>query len=122
MTRSVVAMAALVLLIGCGSVPSASDDPATSDTAATTTDATNVVASYTGGIAGVGVGGTLAPGESSEIPVLVGTASCGPGVGYALPPGQYDVLVPVVVLYPQRAGDPTVNQLVTRPAALTVVP
>ena len=83
---------------------------------------TSVVASYTGGIAGVGVGGTLAPGESSEIPVLVGTASCGPGVGYALPPGQYDVLVPVVVLYPQRAGDPTVNQLVTRPAALTVVP
>ena len=83
---------------------------------------TSVVASYTGAIAGVGVGGTLAPGESSEIAVLVGTASCEPGLGYTLPPGQYQVLVPVVVLYPQRAGDPTINQLVTRPAALTVVP
>ena len=83
---------------------------------------TNIVASYTGGIAGVGLGGTLAPGESSEIPVLVGTASCEPSVGYTLPPGQYEVLVPVVVLYPQREGDPTVNQLVTSPAALTVVP
>ena len=83
---------------------------------------TNVVASYTGGIAGVGVGGTLAPGESSEIQVLVGTASCEPSVGYTLPPGQYEVLVPVVVQYPQREGDLTVNQLVTRPAALTVIP
>ena len=83
---------------------------------------TTIVASYAGAVAGVGVGSTLQPGESYEIDVVVGTASCEPTVGYTLPPGEYDVLVPVVVRYPQAEGDPTVNQLVTSAATLTVVP
>jgi hypothetical protein len=81
-----------------------------------------VVANYTSGIAGVGLGPTLQPGESTEIGVVVGTASCDPSVGYTLPPGQYEVIVPVVVKYPQTAGETTVNQLVTTLATLTVVP
>jgi hypothetical protein len=82
---------------------------------------TTAVASYSGMIAGVGLGPMLQPGESTDIPVYVGTESCDPSLGYTLPPGQYEVLAVVVVHYPQAQGDPTVNQLVTSPATLTVV-
>ena len=50
-----------------------------------------VVGAYDGGIGGTGLGGTLAPGESMDIEVVGGTASCLPDLGYALPPGEYDV-------------------------------
>ena len=54
-----------------------------------------VVGAYEGGIGGVGAGGTLQPGGTLDIGVLGGTASCDPSIGYALPPGLYDVRVPV---------------------------
>jgi len=34
---------------------------------------------------------TLPPGESAEIPVVIGTASCDPALGYALPAGGYEL-------------------------------
>ncbi len=83
---------------------------------------TTVVAAYDGSITGVGDGATLQPGESHIIPLVAGTASCDPSLGFTLPPGQYEVLVPVVVAYPQQAGDATVNQLVASPASLTIEP
>lgn len=82
---------------------------------------TTVVASYNGEIAGVGLGPTLQPGESTDIPVYIGTSSCDPDLGYTLPPGQYEVLSVVVVHYSQNAGDSTFNQLITSPTSLTVV-
>jgi hypothetical protein len=54
-----------------------------------------VVGIFTGGIAGVGVGAELGPGESIDIEVVGGTASCDPALGYALPPADYEVRVPV---------------------------
>jgi hypothetical protein len=81
---------------------------------------TTVVATYVGAIAGVGDGATLHPGESHTIPIIAGTASCDPSLGLTLPPGQYEVVVPVVVAYPQQAGDSIVNQLVASPASLTI--
>jgi hypothetical protein len=82
---------------------------------------TTAVASYSGAIAGVGLSPMLQPGESTDIPVYIGTESCDPSLGYTLLPGQYEVLAVVVVHPPQAPGDPTVNQLVTSPATLTVV-
>jgi hypothetical protein len=82
---------------------------------------TTVVAVYDGSIAGVGDGAMLQPGESHTIPIVASTASCDASLGFTLPPGQYDVLVPVVVTYPQQAGDAIVNQLVASPATLTIV-
>jgi hypothetical protein len=35
--------------------------------------------------------------DEMNIPVYVGTASCDPSMGYALPPGQYEVVAVVVV-------------------------
>jgi hypothetical protein len=52
-----------------------------------------LVGGFTGILAGTGFGGDLAPGEGLEIDVLGSTASCEPGLGYAIPPGQYDVRV-----------------------------
>jgi hypothetical protein len=46
-------------------------------------------------IVGVGVGSELGLGESVDIDVLGGTASCDPDLGYTLPLGRYQVRVPV---------------------------
>lgn len=54
-----------------------------------------VLGAYEGGIGGVGTGGSLEPGGTIDIGVLGGTASCDPSLGYAVPPGLYDVRVPV---------------------------
>jgi hypothetical protein len=77
-----------------------------------------VVAVHTGAIAGVGDGATLQPGQTHTIPMVAGIASCDPTVGYALPPGRYEAIVPVVVQYGQQPGEAT-NQLVTT-AAITI--
>jgi hypothetical protein len=76
-----------------------------------------IVATYSGDIAGVGAGGVLAPGETLEVGLLVGTASCIPANGYVLPPGEYEVIARAVVDYSQN---PATTQLVSRRAALTV--
>jgi hypothetical protein len=80
---------------------------------------TEVVGIYTGGIAGVGVGGDLAPGESIDIDVIGGTASCDPDLGYALPPGDYDVRVPVE-LYEHPSGGFAVHAILSDPVPLEI--
>ena len=61
-----------------------------------------VVAAYDGFIGGTGIVLNLEPGASHAISVYGGTASCNPALGYALPPGTYDVVV--VVLGPTVSG------------------
>jgi hypothetical protein len=77
---------------------------------------------YTGGMDAVGFGKVLAPGESVELELVGGTASCDPALGYALPPGEYEVRVPVVV-HTLRDNAPTeVSYILSEAVPLTVVP
>ena len=81
-----------------------------------------VVGTYDGGIGGVGTGGTLQAGGTIDIDVLGGTASCEPSLGYALPPGLYDVRVTV-----EQYAHPDVNgvvatYLLSEPVALEITP
>jgi len=54
-----------------------------------------VVGIYGGGVGGTGYFTHLTPEEASTIPVVGGTARCDGGLGSALPPGSYQVLVRV---------------------------
>jgi hypothetical protein len=77
---------------------------------------------YDGGIAGTGFGGNLGPSESLSFDLLGGTASCDPALGYALPPGRYDVRVPVDQ-YTMHENAPTeISYLLSDPVPLTIVP
>ncbi len=78
---------------------------------------TEIVGTYSGDIAGVGAGGVLAPRETLEVGLLVGTTSCIPAHGYVLPPGEYEVVVTAIVDYSQS---PATTQLVSLRSALTV--
>jgi hypothetical protein len=62
-----------------------------------------VAGAYEGGVTLAGVGVDLAPGESTSLRLFIGTASCDPTAGYAVPSGTYDlvaVLAPGVVTAP----------------------
>ncbi|MGO9965599.1 MAG: hypothetical protein ACLPUG_19515 [Acidimicrobiales bacterium] len=74
-----------------------------------------VVGVYSGAIAGGGDGLHVKPGRSSTIPVIGGTARCDGGLGSALPPGTYQVIVRVAPEGPHQA--PT---WLTPPVALRV--
>ncbi len=55
-----------------------------------------VVGIFAGGIAGTGFGFTLRPGgRPRRVAMVGGTARCDGGIGSALPPGRYDVVVEV---------------------------
>jgi hypothetical protein len=43
-----------------------------------------------GGSVGTGLSAPLLPGQSTDIKILGGTASCDPSLGYVLPVGQYE--------------------------------
>jgi hypothetical protein len=62
-----------------------------------------VVARFTGAIAGVGGGPSLAPGESGTVSVVFGGTRCDGGPGTALPPGTYGLRVALT----QEGPDPT---------------
>jgi hypothetical protein len=64
----------------------------------------DIVATFNGSIAGTGDGAELQPGETHTIKAMIGTDSCDPALGYSLPPGDYDVIVPVTITYPQAPG------------------
>jgi len=74
-----------------------------------------VVAIYSGLIAGGGGGPHLTAGESSTIPVVGGTARCDGGIGSALPPGTYQVVVRVA-----PEGPPHSPVYLTPPVAIRV--
>ena len=81
-----------------------------------------IVGAYDGGIGGVGTGGTLAPGESIDISVVGGTASCLAELGYALPPGEYDVRAAIDQYEHPQEGGVIVRYLLSAPVRLTVTP
>jgi len=56
-------------------------------------EAGDVVSANLGGIAALGIGVDLAPGASTDLPLVVGTASCRAALGYTLPPGSYRLVV-----------------------------
>ena len=80
-----------------------------------------IVGAYDGGIGGTGVGQTLGPGESIDIDVVGGTASCLADLGYALPPGEYDVRA-AIDQYDRTQPEMVVRYLLSAPATLTVTP
>ena len=81
-----------------------------------------VVGAYEGGISGVGAGGTLQPGGTLDIGVLGGTASCDPTLGYALPPGLYDVRVRVDQYAHPEATGVVITYLLSDPVPLEITP
>jgi hypothetical protein len=60
-----------------------------------------VVGALAARVDGADSGGKLEPGETLSLPVMAGTASCDPALGYTVPPGSYEV---VVVLPGASAG------------------
>lgn len=77
---------------------------------------------FTGGMDAIGYGATIAPGESITLDVIGGTASCDPALGWALPPGAYEVRVHVEV-YTMVANGPTeVGYVVSAPLPLVIEP
>jgi hypothetical protein len=80
------------------------------------------IGTFTGGRDLVGLSQVLGPGESVDIDVLGGTASCDPALGYALPPGPYEVRA-VIDVYTMQDNAPTdIAYIFSAPATLTVVP
>jgi hypothetical protein len=77
---------------------------------------------WTGGMDAVGYGKRLAPGESVELELVGGTATCDPSLGYALPPGQYEVRVPVIVLTDQGNAPTKIEYILSDAVPLTIVP
>jgi hypothetical protein len=77
---------------------------------------------FTRGLDSIGYGATIAPGESITLDVVGGTASCDPALGWALPPGSYEVRVHVEV-YTMHDNAPTeVAYVLSPPVPLTIVP
>jgi hypothetical protein len=105
---------------GTSPVEFESGDPMTAFIYRAGTD--EIVGTYDGGIDGVGLGGTLAPGESIDVGVLGGTASCLAELGYALPPGTYDVRAAIDQYEHPPDGDVIISYLLTAPVPLTVTP
>ena len=81
---------------------------------------TDVVATFNGMVAGTGDGAELQPGETHTVRAMIGTDSCDLTLGYVLPPGDYDVIVPVTLTYPQTQGVRPTNLLVTAPISVTL--
>lgn len=80
------------------------------------------IGTFSGAIGGVGIGKTLGPRDTIDIDVVGGTASCDPALGYALPPGSYEVRAVVEVLTMHDNGPTDVDYILSDPAPLTIVP
>jgi hypothetical protein len=76
---------------------------------------------FTGGLDSIGFGQVLGPGESLTLKVLGGTASCDPALGYALPPGPYEVRVQILQLTMHDSAPTETSYLLSDPVPLTIV-
>lgn len=79
-----------------------------------------VIARYSGAIAGIGHGATLRPGATDGVSALVSTGSCEILLGYALPPGRYSVRFVFGGLDNSANGGIKVDQYVSTPIPLTI--
>jgi hypothetical protein len=77
---------------------------------------------FTGGMDSIGFGATIEPGASITLDVIGGTASCDPALGWALPPGEYEVRVHVEVYTMVDNGPTEVGYVVSPPMGLTIEP
>jgi hypothetical protein len=86
--------------------------------------ATNLpIGTYSGGIGGVGRGELLQPGATISMDIIGGTASCDPAVGYAVPPGLAQVVVPVEVLLRPNPNDaPDIVYILSEPVPIRILP
>ena len=66
-------------------------------------------------VAMVGIGVDLAPGATTTLPGVVTLASCDASVGYAIPPGEYQLLASVSV-----NADGVTRTARAEPAAITI--
>jgi len=82
----------------------------------------DAIGGYTGGIAGVGLGKVLGPLESIDVDVVGGTASCDPALGYALPPGRYEVRAVIDVLTMHDNAPTDIGYILSDSAALVIEP
>ncbi|MDQ6785020.1 MAG: hypothetical protein M3063_16605 [Actinomycetota bacterium] len=74
---------------------------------------------FAGAVHRVGKSISLDPGASTELPLIVGTASCLPDASYVVPPGCYEVFA--AIPFHQRDSPPTPPPvLVARGAWMTV--
>jgi len=81
------------------------------------------IGGYVGGIAGTGAGALIEPGGTYDMDFLCGTASCDPAVGYAVPPGEAFVVVPVdVYKRSDPNGPPEILKLMSEPMPIRIVP
>ena len=78
-----------------------------------------VVGVLTGNVAGLAVQADLEPGESTDVEVIGGTASCDPDLGYALQPGEYEVRV-ALEHYERPNGQFEISGIVSEAVRLVV--
>jgi hypothetical protein len=82
-------------------------------TSAVTDRSGSVVGLYVGPRNAVRIGFAIGPHESRPVPVLIGTASLVPDLGYAVPPGQWRL---VIVLQTDK------GHMVAAPLGITITP
>jgi hypothetical protein len=109
-----------VVNVGVGDFDFQSGSPATALVFAP--GGSEAIGTFTGGIAGVGLGQILGPRDSVDVDVLGGTASCDPALGYALPPGQYEVRAVIDALTMHDNAPTEIEYILSDPAPLTIVP
>jgi hypothetical protein len=69
----------------------------------------DVAGAYEGMVTAVGSGVALEPGETTTLQLFIGTASCDPAAGHAVPPGTYDLvaeLAPGILTAPTSLAIP----------------
>ncbi|MHB1930420.1 MAG: hypothetical protein ACYDEN_08415 [Acidimicrobiales bacterium] len=76
---------------------------------------------FAGAVVAIGYTVRLEPGQSKELELIVGTASCLPDTSYVVPPGRYEVIA--TVPFRQAATPPQTHpRLVARGTWITVEP
>jgi len=86
-------------------------------------DRTTPIGAYVGNVAGTGAGALIEPGGTYDLDFLGGTASCDPAVGYAVPPGDAFVVVPVDVYKRTDPNGPAqFLKLFSEPMPIRIVP
>ena len=76
-------------------------------------DSGTVVGGFAGGQRLPGIAFTAQPGGTVQIPLLVGTASFDPDLGYALPPGLWQLCIPFNIVGHQTMHTPRLPFTIT---------
>ena len=79
-----------------------------------------VVGGYSGGQRSSGHFHTIPPGKTKPIPLLIGTASLVPDLGYALPPGEWSLRIVLPLRDASRQTLRTARHLLLPPLPVTI--